>query len=735
MNGKAFIKVGTHAPHPPVPRFSSTDPFQPGSLHCRVSGPSRFSDTSRPIRWSALAADRLQPDMKEAIRRAHEAVDRICRTAPEEITYENTFGALEEVNVSLTEPMAKAYALKSLCDSDSIRKAMDEATPLAVAFHSSLTKNQSLWNTLKTAHARLGDAVADPERKRYMELCMQSFRDNGADLPPGKRARLEVIDRELALCAQRFNNLYMDARKNWGWTVRDADALDGLSRTTLRQAAQEFRSRHPGETGPGWTFTLDSAAAGRVMEKVRSEKIRKDLWEHLQTLATDSYDTEPVVRQMLSLRSEKAQLCGYRTYSDYALQQSMAGNGEEAMRFVNGLLDRVKEPFFREMESLRQAKARLTGNKEVRLHPWDTAYYANLQAEERFRLDREELRHYFPLPRVMAGLFGVAEQLYGIRVTELPVRKPLTGISGPEKGGEAEVWNPDVRFFAIDDGKEERLGYFYLDIFARSNKRAGAWMSPLDAGAPPADGRPGKPRLGMVCLNVQKPADGEPVLLSHREVRILFHEFGHLLHLMFSRVSIPSLSGTNVPQDFVEVPSQFMENWCSHPDILRSFARHERTGQPIPEDMLRSLEESRGNTPAITLVSQLLYAKTDLAVHMEPERFAAGSLDDADSIVAGDLEYFKDCRQAGRLRTARHLFASSSGYASFYFSYRWAEVLDKDIFEAFEHSGLLNRETAGKFRKAILEKGFTVPPMQQFTDFMGRKPNMDAMLRKRRLTS
>ncbi|WP_417003026.1 M3 family metallopeptidase, partial [Akkermansia sp.] len=503
-----------------------------------------FLDTSRPIRWSALAADRLQPDVKEAIRRAHEAVDRICRTAPEEITYENTFGALEEVNVSLTEPMAKAYALKSLCDSDSIRKAMDEATPLAVAFHSSLTKNQSLWNTLKTAHVRLGDVVADPERKRYMELCMQSFRDNGADLPPGKRARLEVIDRELALCAQRFNNLYMDARKNWSWTVHDADALDGLSRTTLRQAAQEFRSRHPGETGPGWTFTLNSAAAGRVMEKVRSEKIRKDLWEHLQTLATDSYDTEPVVRQMLSLRSEKAQLCGYRTYSDYALQQSMAGNGKEAMRFVNGLLDRVKEPFFREMESLRQVKARLTENKEVSLHPWDTVYYANLQAEERFRLDREELRHYFPLPRVMAGLFGVAEQLYGIRVTELPVRKPLTGISGPEKGGEAEVWNPDVRFFAIDDGKEERLGYFYLDIFARSNKRAGAWMSPLDAGAPPAGGKPGKPRLGMICLNVQKPADGEPVLLSHREVRILFHEFGHLLHLMFSRVSIPSLAGT-----------------------------------------------------------------------------------------------------------------------------------------------------------------------------------------------
>lgn len=207
------------------------------------------------------------------------------------------------------------------------------------------------------------------------------------------------------------------------------------------------------------------------------------------------------------------------------------------------------------MESLRQVKARLTENKEVSLHPWDTVYYANLQAEERFRLDREELRHYFPLPRVMAGLFGVAEQLYGIRVTELPVRKPLTGISGPEKGGEAEVWNPDVRFFAIDDGKEERLGYFtwIFSPAATSGPERGChrWMQAPRLRA----GKPGKPRLGMICLNVQKPADGEPVLLSHREVRILFHEFGHLLHLMFSRVSIPSLAGTSVPRDFVEVPS------------------------------------------------------------------------------------------------------------------------------------------------------------------------------------
>lgn len=704
-----------------------------GMAPCPASSGHPFLDDSRPIRWGSLTPERLKPDMEEALRQARAAVDRICRLTPEEMTYENTFGALEAMNVSLGEPLGKAYALKSLCDGESIRRAMSAVTPLAVEFHSSTTKNQTLWNVLKTAYSRLRES--DPERKRYMELCMQSFRNNGADLSPEKRSRLEAIDQEIALCSQRFNDLYMDARKNWSWTVRDAAALDGLHQSAIKQAGEKFRSRHPGETGPGWTFTLDSAAAGRVMELTRREDVRKDLWEHLQTVATGSYDTEPVVKKMLALRSEKARLCGYRTYSDYALQESMAGSGEEAMRFVNGLLDKVKEPFFQEMETLRRFKARLTGDKDARLHPWDMAYYINLQGEERFRMDREELRRYFPLPRVMSGLFSVVEQLYGIRVREVPARHALAGFSGQQDSEAVETWHPDVRFFTVEDRRKGHLGFFYMDLFARKSKRAGAWMSSLDVGAPPADGKPGTPHLGMVCLNLQKPADGEPVLLSHREVRTLFHEFGHLLHLMFSRVSIPSLAGTSVPRDFVEVPSQFMENWCWHPEVLKSFARHQETGQPIPEEMLRALEESRGNTPAITLVSQLLYAKTDLAVHMDPERFASGPLDDVDSAVAGDLEYFREPRQAGRLRTARHLFASSSGYASFYFAYRWAEVLEKDIFGAFEQTGPLNPETAEKFRKTILEKGYTVPPMQQFMDFMGRKPDMGAMLRKRRLAS
>lgn len=214
----------------------------------------------------------------------------------------------------------------------------------------------------------------------------------------------------------------------------------------------------------------------------------------------------------------------------------------------------------------------------------------------------------------------------------------------------------------------------------------------------------------MVCLNIHPPSAGDTVTLSHREVRTLFHEFGHLLHLMFTRVSIPSLAGTSVPRDFVEVPSQFMENWCWRPDVLKSFARHEQTGFPIPEEMLNALDASRGNTPALALAGQLLYAKMDLAVHAAPERYSAGSLDDVDSSVAGDMDYFKDFKRAGKLRTARHLFSSPAGYASFYFSYQWAEVLDKDIFEAFERAGGPDRETAGKFRKTILEKAMRSRP-------------------------
>lgn len=692
-----------------------------------------FLDQTRPIRWSRLTPDRLEPDIREAMRAARSAIDGISRLTPEEMTYEHTFGALENGNSLLTEGMRKAYVLKSLCDSAELRKAMDSVAPRVSAFLSSVTKNQPLWNVLKTAEERLRHAKLDPEQRRYMELSMQSFRDNGADLPPDNRTRLEAIDRELTLASQRFNNLYMDARKAWTWTVREAALLEGIDRTALQQAREEFRTRSPGHSGPGWTFTLDSAASARVMEKAHCEECRKDLWEHLQTVATGAWDTEPVIRNILSLRREKAHLCGYGTYPDYALRESMAGNGENAMNFVNELLDRVKAPFFREMEALRCLKARLTGQENARLNPWDVAYYANLRAKEQFQLDQEELRRYFSLPRVLDGLFSLANQLYGIRVTEVPVRQGASGSAAGEDAGAVEVWHPDVRFFIIDDGKGNRLGEFYLDLFSRNSKRAGAWMDALDTGMPMTEKAPGKPRLGMVCLNVHPPAENAPALLSHQEVRILFHEFGHLLHLMLTRVSIPSLAGTSVPRDFVEVPSQFMENWCWHPGVLKSFARHEKTRLPIPGEMLRSLDASRGNTPALALAGQLLYAKTDLAVHTEPERFSAAPLDGVDAAVAEDMDYFKDFKCAGKLRTARHLFSSLAGYASFYFAYRWAEVLDKDIFEAFERAGGPNRDTARKFREAILEKGYTVPPMQQFMDFMGRKPCMDAMLRKRRL--
>ena len=680
----------------PSPADSSTHPFL---------------DKSRPICWNRLTPDRLEPDIREAMRLTRSAVEEISRLQPEEMTFENTFGALECSNDLLMEGM---------------RKAMDSVAPRVSAFLSSVTKDQALWNVLKIAEERLRQTNPGPEQKRYMELTMQSFRDNGADLPPDKRARLEVIDRELTLASQRFNNLYMDARKSWTWTVRDAAFLEGIDNNALQQAREEFQSRSPGHSGPGWTFTLDSAASARVMEKAHREECRKDLWEHLQTVATGACDTEPVIREILSLRREKAHLCGYGTYPDYALRESMAGNGENAMKFVNELLDKVKAPFFREMEALRRLKARLTRQENARLNPWDVAYYTSLQAKEQFRLDQEELRRYFPLPRVLDGLFSLAEQLYGIRVAEVPAG---------EGAGAVGTWHPDVRFFTIEDVRGNRLGSFYLDLFSRKSKRAGAWMNALDTGSPATRENPGKPRLGMVCLNLHPSAEGAAVLLSHQETRILFHEFGHLLHLMFTRVSTPSLAGTSVPRDFVEVPSQFMENWCWHPDVLKSFAHHEKTGFPIPEEMLRSLDASRGNTPALALAGQLLYAKMDLAVHTDPERFAAGPLDEVDAAVAGDMDYFKDFKRTGKLRTARHLFSSPAGYASFYFAYRWAEVLDKDIFEAFERAGGPDRETARKFRKAILEKGYTVPPMQQFMDFMGRKPRMDAMLRKRRLAS
>lgn len=682
-----------------------------------------FLDNTRPIRWSKLTPDKLEADMQEAMRITQTAVEKISRLKPEEITYENTFAALEQSQEPFMEGLQKAFVLKSLCDHPDLRKAMDATTPRVTAYLSSLTKNQVLWNVLKTAETQLKGAKLTSEQRRFIELTIKDFRDNGADLPAEKRARLEVIDKELTEATQQFSNLYMDSRKNWSWSTQDGTMLEGVNPTHLKRAQEEYRSQHPAQTKQGWTFTLDSAAAARIMVKAQREECRKSLWEHYQTVSTGTYDTEPVIRQILALRLEKARLCGYEKYPDYALQDSMAGDGKNAVNFVNNLLAKVKDPFFREMEGLRLLKAKHTNNQKARLNPWDTAYYSNLQAEERFQLDQDELRHYFPLPRVMEGLFSLVNRLYGIRVTEVPA----------DSKEAVETWHPDVRFFKIHDETGKLLGSFYMDLFSRNHKRSGAWMYALDSGIPDTPNTPGKPRVGMVCLNIHPAAEGEPVLLTHYEVTTLFHEFGHLLHLMFTRVSIPSLAGTNVPRDFVEIPSQFMENWCWKPEILKSFARHEQTGAVIPDELLTSLRNSRANTPALSLVGQLLYGQLDLAVHTDPERFATQDLDQIDPIIAGDMDYFKGFKRSSKLRTAQHFFSSPSGYASFYFSYCWAEVMEKDIFEAFERAGGVDKETALRFRKTILERGYTVPPMQQFIDFMGRKPDPDAMLRQRKL--
>lgn len=702
--------------------------------HLHASPAHPFLDRSFQIPWSALTADCLEADVDEAIRQGRTAIEAISHLQPEEITYENTFGTLEQMNAMLGEVMSKAGAMNSLCDSVPMRQASGAATPKAAAFMSSITKNQLLWQTLKTAETRLQNAPLTPDQQRAMNLCMQNFRNNGANLSPEDRARLETIDREIVQCAQQFKELHMDARKHWSWTVRDLNKLEGINRETLQRASARHRNSNPADTAQGWMFTADSISADRVMEQALNENFRKELWEQLQTLSTGKFDTESVVKKMVSLRAEKAKLCGYDNYSDYALQQSMAGSGEAAMKFIDDLLSKLKPSFFRDMEKLRVCKAEMTGRTDARLYPWDVPYYSEHLATKQFNMNREELRQYFPLNEVLKGLFSVTEQMYGIKVIEIPVKYALPGTEVGKNGPAVEVWHPDVRFFDVyDDDDGRHLGSFYLDLFSRKSKRAGAWMSSFYMGTPPSANHPGTPRLGMIGMNIQKTSGTSPILLSHLNVKTLFHEFGHLLHLMFTKASIPSLGGTNVPRDFVEVPSQLMENWCWNPAILKSFARHCKTGQTIPDEILLSLTASQSHLSSLSLTSQLLYSKTDLAVHKNPELLDSQPFDRIDSVVAGDMEYFKDTPASGKLRTARHLFSYASGYASFYFSYRWAEVLEKDIFETFEKQGLLNKSTAKAFRTTILEKGYTAPSMELFQNFMGRAPSMDAMLRKRQL--
>ncbi len=672
------------------------------------------------IRWSTLVPEAVEPDIRHALDLAKQNIEAISAQDHSAATYESTFLAFEKASEQLNDGWGRLNHLDSVSDNPAQREALGKMLPAVTDFYSSLALNDRLWAVIKAVGDSAEIKTLSPVQQRFVEETLADFRNSGADLPAAQKERIAAIEAELSKITKEYSEHVLDSTNAWELVITDEAKLDGLPDSAKAGAAANARAKGHENA---WRFTLQFPSMFPIMQHLHDEGIRHQVWEASSKIgASGEFDNTALVWRILELRHEKATILGHSHFADLILLRRMAKNGGSALGFIENLHARIQPAFHAEFKQLAQFKAAKSGQPVGPLEPWEVAYWAENQRKENYDFDEEALRPYFPVDGVMAGMFEIASRLFGITLRELKTVFSNTPSLTPNSQL-VETWHPECKFYKIHDSKTSaHLGSFYADWHPRESKRGGAWMNSLHTGAL------GEPHLGLIIGNMSPPVDGKPALLTHREVETIFHEFGHLLHGLLSEVAVKSLSGTNVPWDFVELPSQIMENFCWDRQSLDLFARHFETDEPIPEDLFAKMIAAKNYLSASGFMRQLAFAKLDLELHMRLSDFLGKDLDTVDREVLADYLAPLKTPSPSMMRRFSHLFSSPTGYAAGYYSYKWAEVLDADAFTRFQNEGVLNSETGAAFREHILSKGNSVPPDELYRRFMGRDPDQEPLL-------
>jgi oligopeptidase A len=651
------------------------------------------------VPFDRITAAHIEPAIKELIERSEAALDAIER-APR--TYATTLGALESATEQLELSMSVVEHLESVATTPELRDAYNAVLPSVSAFWSSISLRDGLYRALSELAETPEAATLEPTRRRLLDKTLADFRRQGAQLSPADKERLKQLDAELSVVTTRFSQNVLDATNAFELLIEDESRLSGLPESAREMARESALAK----AKPGYRFTLQAPSVTAVLTYADDAELRRDIWTAFNARgAAGEHDNRGLIGKLLELRRARANLLGFAHFADLVTDDRMAKDGLSAKRFIDDLTEKSVAAFEREKTELAEFAASL--GAKLPLLPWDVGYYVEKLRKARFELDEEELRAYFPAERALKGAFDVAERLYGVQI------KQLSGFP---------VWDPNVTTYEIRDEAGARLGIFHVDLYPRENKRGGAWMHGLLAAVPPA------PNLAVFCCNSSPPSGGKPSLLLHRDVETLFHEFGHLLHHCLSRVDVRSLAGTRVAQDFVELPSQIMENWCSERDALNLFAAHYETGAPLPEALLERLHATRTFRAASMQMRQLGFAAVDLALHIDYAADKDGDVMDFGNRILQRYAASELPKDYGMLAGFLHLFSHPVGYAAGYYSYKWAEVLDADAFGRFKREGIFNPAVGRAFRDAILSQGDARDPMDLFVTFMGRKPDPQALL-------
>lgn len=655
------------------------------------------------IPFDLIRAEHVEPAISELLREAREQLDRLTSDQGAR-TYANTMEPLDTLTDTLDYAMGVVRHLEAVTTSPELRAAYNNVQPEVSAFHSSLPLNEGLWNAVKSFSQTEEAKNLTGTRRRFLEKTMDTFRRHGAELDAAGKKRVAEIDVELTKQTIKFAENVLDSINEFELIIRDQQKLAGLPEGAVAMARASAASK--GLEEPSWRFTLQAPSYIALMTYLDDPEIRRQVYEAYVNRAVDErHDNIPVLLRILELRREKANLLGYRDFADLVLEDRMAHTGQKATEFLEELKRKTSSRFRSENEELRAF-----AGKE--LEPWDVAYYAEKQRAALYNFDEEALRPYFPLESVVQGMFETVHRLYGIQVLEKPG---------------APVWDPHVKYYEIlDNGK--LIGAFYADWYPRENKRGGAWMDSLITGIARDDYF--EPHAALICGNLTPPVGDRPSLLTHREVQTIFHEFGHLLHHCLSKVEVRSLAGVNVAWDFVELPSQIMENWCWERGALDLFARHFETGAKIPQDLFEKMISARNFRAANAQMRQLGLGWVDLSLHRE---YSPAKDGDVLSYAKRILQEFSPAKLPQRysmISSFTHLFASPVGYGAGYYSYKWAEVLDADAFTLFQARGIFSPEAGARFRQNILARGNSADPADLYRSFMGRDPNPNALLER-----
>lgn len=686
-----------------------------------------FQDMPYPA-WSQLTPEQALKDARVAIKRVYARIDAICQIKPEEATFENTFLALADASRELDQVQGYMHHLSSVMDSPEMREAQKELLPELNQLSADINSNEQLWTVIKSAAAQPWVKQLSPQKQRFVQQTVDSFRDSGADLSPEKKARKAEIQAEMSELTLTFAKNVLDSTNAWELIITDPAELDGMREDWMAAAAEDALKHGYGTPEkPAWRITLDYTSYGSVLSDCTVEATRKKCWEGQNTIgAGEQYDNAPIVARVMVLRRELAELLGFGSYADLKTMRRMVGGGANAMAFIDGMMEKLKPAFEAECQQVLDYVSAKRGEKVTAINPWDRRFYLTQMAKEQYNFDPETLRPYQECNRVITGMFNTFGPLYGVSYEEVPTACLKPGETCPE--GAIEVWHPEVRCFkVIDTATGNHLGTFYLDLFPRATKRAGAWVMPLRYGEPAHDGKPHAPHLACITANLTPPTADKPALFSHYDVETLYHEFGHMMHCMCGDTELVAHCGTSVTWDFVELPSQIQENWTWEPEGIAQYAFHYETGEPIPAEMVQKLNASRYFLPATDIMSQLCVGKLDLEMHINyAEKFEGKDLDVASNEL---LRPWRIPMTVDATSIMRHLtHCINGGYAAGYYSYKWAEVLAADAFTRFKKEGIMNPETGAAFRKTILSVGDGKPAAEAYRDFMGRDPNPDALL-------